>query len=365
MRRAVRRQAVRDHGPMRGKRILIIGGTGSLGIQLITALHRDNDLVIFSRDEEKQWRIQHHFAHSRLKFVIGDIRDYDSLYTALELHKPDIVINASAMKQITTCEYYPNQSVKTNILGVQNLVDAVSRLGTIDTVIGVSTDKACKPINVYGMCKAIQERIYVEANLWGHGTRLVCVRYGNVLESRGSVIPLFKQQIHTGGPVTITLPHMTRFLLSLEESVQLIMRAWRYGLPGDIWIPRTRSARVDDIAQVLIAGRKIPVKTLGIRPGEKIHEILVSEEETFRTISAMDEYVIEPILPELRRHGTRPGHATPVTFQEYSSKDCVLSRTALRTFLAEHGVVVGSPGKDDASRDGHRAARRAKIHSAV
>lgn len=348
---------------MKGKRILIVGGTGSLGIQLISTLYPDNELIIFSRDEEKQWRIQHRFKQAPIKFIVGDIRDYDSVYMALRYHKPNIVINASALKQITTCEYFPEQSVKTNILGVQNLVDVVSRVGTIEALIGVSTDKACKPVNVYGMCKAIQERVYTEANLRTDRTRVLCVRYGNVLESRGSVIPLFKQQIHHGGPVTITLPHMTRFLLSLEQSVNLIKMAYQYGLPGDVWIPKAVSARVDDIAKVLIAGRRIPIQEIGIRPGEKIHEILVSDEETFRTISYRDHYVVEPILPELRRRRKRKSPAAPVTFQEYSSKDAVVSQEALRALLIRHKVL--EPSEHVATNGRRRPTRRASVNPAL
>jgi UDP-glucose 4-epimerase len=250
-------------------------------------------------------------------------------------------VNAAALKQITVCEYHPFQSVKTNILGVQYLVDAVNRLGGIETVIGISTDKACQPVNVYGMGKAIQERIYVEANLHGKGTRFLCVRYGNVLESRGSVIPLFKEQIQHGGPVSITLPHMTRFLLSLRQSVGLIMAAYRDGLPGDLWIPRVPSATVGDIAEVLIGGRPIPTASIGIRPGEKIHETLISEEEVFRTVECQGHFVIEPILPELQSgdRRRRDGTAKPVQFQRYSSVDFVLSKEALTDLFRTHGVI--------------------------
>ncbi len=349
---------------MNNKRILIIGGTGSLGNELISLLREDNELVIFSRDEEKQWQIQHRYPGAQLKFVVGDVRDGDSIYSALRFYKPDVVINASALKQITTCEYFPEQSVKTNILGAQNLVDAASRVGTIDTVIGISTDKACKPVNVYGMCKAIQERIYTEANLRSDKTRVLCVRYGNVLESRGSVIPLFKQQIARGGPVTITLPHMTRFLLSLGQSVRLIQTAYRLGLPGDVWIPKAIAARVDDLARVLVGGRNIPILTSGIRPGEKVHEILVSEEEIFRTVETQDHYVIEPILPELRGRAKRPGTARAVPFQEDSSKDHVLAPEALREFLIAHKALAPEETKE-APHGPRRAARRAAVRAAV
>lgn len=326
---------------LRNKRILIIGGTGSLGHELIHYLYHRNELAIFSRDEEKQWRLQHQFSAKEVKCLVGDIRDADSIRSALQYYQPEVVINAAALKQITTCEYQPFESIKTNILGVQHLVDAVVRCNHVKVVIGVSTDKACQPVNVYGMCKAIQERIYVEANLHTDRTRFVCVRYGNVLESRGSVIPLFKEQIRNGGPVTITLPHMTRFLLSLRQSVRLIMMAYHYGLPGDVWIPKANSATVMDIAEALIQGRSIPIKRIGIRPGEKIHETLISEEEVFRTIDFKNNFVIEPTLPELRRKHThgRKAEARPVQFQRYSSKDFVLRKEETKAFLFRHGVI--------------------------
>ncbi len=335
-------EMLRARALLRQKRILIIGGTGSLGQELLSFLHESNDLVIFSRDEEKQWRTKHQYPAAHIRCVVGDIRDIDSVVAALRTYRPQVVINAAALKQITTCEYHPYESVKTNVLGVQNLINAVLHAGQgVETVVGISTDKACQPINVYGMGKAIQERMYVEANLHTESTRFVCVRYGNVLESRGSVIPLFKSQIAKGGPVTITLPHMTRFLLSLRQSVQLILTAYEFGLPGDLWIPKAVSATVGDLAHVLIQGRSIPVVETGIRPGEKIHEALIAEEEVLRTIEYRDHYVIEPILPELRsrRAAGREGESRPVAFTRYASDGSVLSREALHALLTQHGVM--------------------------
>ena len=326
---------------LRNKRIMIIGGTGSLGQALLAYLHKHNEIAVFSRDEEKQWKTKNLYPSELVTCILGDVRDAGSVASALRYYRPELIINAAALKQIAICEYHPLESVKTNILGVQNLVEAVTRLGHVETVIGISTDKACQPVNVYGMSKAIQERLYVEANLHAEKTRFICVRYGNVLESRGSVIPLFRQQIAKGGPVTVTLPEMTRFLLSLRQSVKLILTAYRFGYPGDVWIPKVRSASIADLAAVLIGNRDIPVKQTGIRPGEKIHEVLVSEEEVFRTIEFKNHFVIEPILPELRRKHAhqREGEALPVTFQRYSSKDFVVDRQTLRAFLKRHKVV--------------------------
>ena len=207
------------------------------------------------------------------------MRDYASVSAAL--HGVDIVFNAAALKQVPTCEYFPYEAVQTNIVGAQNIVHAIRDLKLpVETVVGISTDKAVKPVNVMGMTKSIQERIFACGNLEVPNTRFIIVRYGNVLASRGSVIPLFHEQIRNGGPVTITHPDMTRFLLSLDEAVDLIFTAVRKARRGETFIPRVRSARMVDVASALIAGRPIDTKVTGIRPGEKLHEILVSEEES-------------------------------------------------------------------------------------
>ena len=171
----------------------------------------------------------------------------------------------------------------------------------IETVVGISTDKACKPVNVMGMTKAIQERLLIQANLHCKSTRFICVRYGNVLASRESVIPLFQEQIRTGGPITITTTDMTRFLLSLDQAVDTIFRALAQGNPGETFVPKVPSARIVDIAKALIGANNIDTVVTGLRPGEKIHEILVSEEEAHRTLDLEDYYVILPILPETPR----------------------------------------------------------------
>jgi len=207
----------------------------------------------------------------------------------------------------------------------------------VETVVGISTDKACKPVNVMGMTKAIQERVFVQANMECPTTRFICVRYGNVLASRGSVIPLFHEQIRNGGPVTITIPEMTRFLLSLDKAVDTIFAALRKANRGETYIPRVPSARVIDIAEVLIGNRPIKTTIIGIRPGEKIHEILVSEEEAHRTIERGNYYTIKPMLPELGTV-TKP----EITLKgEYSSADSVIARPELAKLLKKHKLMVG------------------------
>jgi FlaA1/EpsC-like NDP-sugar epimerase len=234
---------------------------------------------------------------------------------------------------VPSCEYFPFEAVQTNIVGAENIVRAIREHHLpVETVVGVSTDKACKPVNVMGMTKAVQERIFVRANLDSSKTRFICVRYGNVLASRGSVIPLFHEQIRRGGPVTITTPEMTRFLLSLEQAVDTIFAAVR---TGETYIPRVPSARVTDIAAALIGERQIETKITGIRPGEKVHEILVSEEEAHRTGPRGDYYVIAPMLPELLTEKIE----SPLE-KEYSSNDILMTRRELDELLKKHSLMV-------------------------
>ena len=335
---------------LEGKRVLVTGGTGSLGQALVRRLltgemGRPAKITIFSRDEAKQhdMRLEYLqrqaatdeiiYQNSRelIAFRIGDVRDYSSMLQAVR--EADVIFHAAALKQVPTCEYFPFEAVQTNILGAQNLVRAILENNTsVEMVIGVSTDKACKPINVMGMTKALQERILIQANLGCSKTRFTCVRYGNVIASRGSVVPLFLDQIRKGGPVTITLKEMTRFLLRMDQAVDTVFEAVRSGLAGETYVPKAPSARVVDIAEVLINGRNIPITFVGIRPGEKIHEILVSEEECHRTIERDDYYVICPILPELRRTSVDP----PALTEEYSSEHAALDHDALRALLSPY-----------------------------
>ena len=342
-----------------GKRVLITGGTGSLGKVLVRRLlsgemGMPEKITIFSRDEAKQHFMRVEYLHRRvvtdeviynkinqiLGFRIGDVRDYHSVCSALQ--DVDVVFNAAALKQVPTCEYFPYQAVMTNVAGPENIVRAIEEHHLpIDTVVGISTDKAAKPVNVMGMTKAIQERVFIQANLRCHKTRFICVRYGNVLASRGSVIPLFHEQIRNGGPVTITTPDMTRFLLSLDQAVDTIFAAVRGANRGEMYIPRVPAARVVDIARVLIGERTIPITYTGIRPGEKIHEILVSEEERFRTVDRGSFYAIQPILPELRPEGDQE---FPLQ-DEYSSANSVMELPVLEQLMQKHNLMVEDPSQ--------------------
>jgi FlaA1/EpsC-like NDP-sugar epimerase len=344
-----------------GKRILVTGGTGSLGQTvarrlLSGELGRPARVTVFSRDEAKQHYMRLSYLHRQaatddiiyrnfkelLRFRIGDIRDYPSVLQAVR--EADVVIHAAALKQVPSCEYFPFQAIQTNVVGANNVVRAIQENDTpVEVVAGISTDKACKPINVMGMTKALQERIFIEANIGCPKTRFVCVRYGNVIASRGSVVPLFLDQIAKGGPVTITLKEMTRFLLSLDQAVDTVFAAIQTGKRGDTYIPQAPAAKVTDLADVLINGRDIPITYTGIRPGEKIHEIMVSDEECYRTIERDGYYVIQPMLPELNINVVDP----MVLSREYSSADTTLDHDGLRallhTFINERSLVEVTP----------------------
>ena len=336
------------------KTILITGGTGSLGKVLIKRILSEEcghpkKIIIFSRDEAKQHAIRMEYLNSKsstdeiifnnfrrlLEFQIGDIRDFDSVVRAVK--DADIIFNAAALKQVPSCEYFPAEAVRTNTLGPENIAKAIRLFNLhVETVVGISTDKACKPVNVMGMTKAIQERVFIGANIESPNTRFICVRYGNVLASRGSVIPLFHEQIKNGGPITITTDNMTRFLLSLNDAVDTIFAAVKEALPGETYIPIARSARLMDIAETLIGFRPIEIKIIGIRPGEKIHEILISEEEAYRTIKRNTYYAIRPMLPEL----SLDGEISQGIFKEFSSADKCMSKEELGTFLTYHQLMI-------------------------
>ncbi|HQU92460.1 MAG TPA: polysaccharide biosynthesis protein [Pyrinomonadaceae bacterium] len=333
--------------PLEGKRILVTGGTGSLGQTLVRRLlsgemGRPAQITVFSRDEAKQHYMRLDYLHKEaatddviyqnsqdlLNFRIGDVRDYSAVVAATR--QADVVFNAAALKQVPSCEYFPYEAVQTNIDGAQNIVRAIreNRL-PVELVVGISTDKACKPINVMGMTKALQERIFIEANRDCIDTRLMCVRYGNVIASRGSIVPLFVEQIRNGKPLTVTLPEMTRFLLSLDKAVDTIFAAINTGNRGETYVPQVASAKMIDVAKALMGDKDLPIVFTGIRPGEKVHEIMVSEEECFRTEERNGFYSILPVLPELRVHQ----EVNIALAEEYSSKDNNLPVDQLRILL--------------------------------
>jgi len=341
---------------LQNKTVLVTGGTGSMGK---TFVHRvltgelgtPRKIIVLSRDEAKQHEMRLDYLHRRvstdeliynnflsvLEFRIGDVRAYDDVCSAVK--HADIVVNAAALKQVPTCEYFPIQAIQTNCAGAHNIVRAIEENGyPVETVIGISTDKACKPVNVIGMTKALQERIVVAANILNSKTRFICVRYGNVLASRGSVIPVFHDQIRTGGPITITHPAMTRFLLSLSDAVDTVFAALKEARPGETYVPRAPSATVENLAKALIGDRNIPVKVIGIRPAEKMHEIMVSEEEIHHCVQRGNYLAIRPMLPELRPDAP---DETNVLTKEFSSEDTVVDLPNTVALLKRHRLMIG------------------------
>ena len=337
------------------KTIVVTGGTGSLGKVLVRRLlsgshGKPRKVIVFSRDEAKQHQMRLDYQHAQkqatdeiiyhnfqrlLEFRIGDVRDYHSVCATVR--NADIVVNAAALKQVPSCEYFPYEAVQTNVTGAENIVRAIRENALpVQAVVGVSTDKACKPVNVMGMTKALQERIFVSANITAAGTRFICVRYGNVLASRGSVIPLFHDQIRSGGPVTITTEEMTRFLLPLERAVDTICAAIAGAAAGETYVPKVPASRMVDVARALIGDRPIEMTVTGIRPGEKVHEIMVSEEEGWRTFARGDYYAIQPLLPELAQGAA----GETALAREYSSADSLLTLEETRRLLKTHGLLL-------------------------
>lgn len=308
-------------------------------------------IIVMSRDEGKQHYMRLSYLHKKtstdevvynnfknlLEFRIGDVRDYSDVCSAVK--NADFVINAAALKQVPTCEYFPDQAILTNCMGAYNIVRAIREHGyPVDTVMGISTDKACKPINAMGMSKAMQERIFISANVSVPKTRFMCVRYGNVLASRGSVIPLFHDQIKNGGPVTITDVRMTRFLLSLDTAVDTVFNGLLHGKAGEIFVPRAPSSLMTDVAKALVGDRRIEVKVTGIRPGEKLHEIMISDEEAPYAVARGDYYAIQSMLPEL--NGGQIDITKSILKKEFSSGDTLLDFDGTVALLKKHKLMI-------------------------
>ena len=322
---------------VRGRNVLVTGGTGSFGHQIVQSLleHQPADIAVYSRDEKKQFDMRReHREHKNVRFLLGDVRDATRTHEAFR--GIDIVFHAAAMKQVPNSEEAPWEAVKTNVVGAENVRRAAIDNG-VETVIAISTDKAVKPVNVMGMTKSLQERIILSPPAAGSQTKFVCVRYGNVLGSRGSVVPLFRQQALSGVPFTITHPGMTRFLLTLPEAVELVLWATVEGEDGDLWVRKMPAANIVDLAKAVGAGLTgnddHPHEIIGARAGEKLHEVLVSEEEMWRAQELDQHYLIPAWWKSDHQQAEVEGD-----LNEYASDSFpLLSRSELDELLAKDG----------------------------
>lgn len=276
------------------KVIMVTGATGSFGkkfIEIMLAEYHPAKLIIFSRDELKQHEMQlNGFTHPTLRYFIGDVRDLERLRRAMA--GVDIVVHAAALKQVPACEYNPMEAIKTNILGSSNVIDAALDCN-VKKVLALSTDKAVNPVNLYGATKLAAEKLFVQSNAYAAGkpTRFSCVRYGNVVGSRGSVVPMFLKQ-RENGKLTITDERMTRFWISLEDGVRFVIRCIEQMQGGEVFVPKIPSMRIVDLARVIAPDAELEV--IGIRPGEKLHEMLIHEDEARAAIELDDMYVVQP-----------------------------------------------------------------------
>jgi len=316
---------------MKNKKIMIIGGTGALGKTLVSRYYGHSDILIFSRDEHKHVNLQKKYPE--LSFQIGNVKEKGTIEKALAEFQPDIVINTAALKHVPICESNTFESVKTNIIGNNNVIDAVRMSNhKVKTLIFISTDKACKPINIYGMCKAISERLYIDFANKQKEIKVCLVRYGNVLESTGSVIPYFKSLLSSGvSSLPITDKRMTRFLLSLNRAIDLIDWSYSYSEShGKIAVPKIKSFRITEIAKALIKAfnslKSQKLEYVGIRPGEKLHEEMISEEEWRRTEEFDENYLIGDNLINDES-------------KSYNSYDSLMEDAETYDFLKNKGVI--------------------------
>ncbi|SOB91103.1 UDP-N-acetylglucosamine 4,6-dehydratase (inverting) [Ureibacillus xyleni] len=297
---------------LENKTVLVTGGTGSFGKKFVKRALEQNvkKVIIFSRDELKQYELKQEFDDNRLRFFIGDVRDKDRLVRAFD--GVDYVIHAAAMKHVDACEYNPFEAVKTNIHGAQNIIEASIDRG-VEKVIALSTDKACSPVNLYGATKLASDKLFVAANAYvgDKKTSFSVVRYGNVMGSRGSVVPFFKKIRHTG-VLTVTDERMTRFWITLEQGVQFVIDNLERMHGGEIFVPKIPSMKVVDLAKAI--GPECDIKIIGIRPGEKLHEAMIMEDDARHTVEFDDYYVIQPEFPWWSKSFAKGGKELPDGF---------------------------------------------------
>lgn len=324
----------------RDRVILITGGTGSFGKAVLEKFIETSvsEIRIFSRDEKKQDDLRHQYNNDKLKFYIGDVRDRSSLDSAMR--GVDYVFSAAALKQVPSCEFYPLEAVKTNVEGTANTLDSAIANG-VKKVVVLSTDKAVYPINAMGMSKALMEKVMIakSRNLEGSQIVLSGTRYGNVMASRGSVIPLFVQLIKAGKPLTVTNPEMTRFMMSLEDAVNLVLFAYKNGKQGDMFVQKSPASTIQDLAEVLldIFNSSYEIKVIGTRHGEKKYESLLSKEEAVRAEDMGDYYRVPADARDLNyaNYFTK-GNESIEEIQEYNSENTYrLTKPELKKMLLD------------------------------
>lgn len=284
-----------------GKVLLITGGTGSFGNAILRRfLNSDlKEIRILSRDEKKQDDMRKKYNDPKLKFFIGDVRDYQSVLNAVR--GADFIYHAAALKQVPSCEFHPMEAVKTNVLGTENVLEAAINCN-VKRVVCLSTDKAVYPINAMGISKAMMEKVIVAKSRGSDSTVICATRYGNVMASRGSVIPLFVEQVREGKPITITDPSMTRFMMTLDDAVDLVLYAFQHGSPGDIFVQKAPASTIENLARSLVSLMKRPdheIRVIGTRHGEKLYEALLSREEMAAAEDLGDYYRVPPDLRDL------------------------------------------------------------------
>ena len=319
--------------------VLVTGGTGSFGnkfVEIMLNRYRPRRLVVFSRDELKQSemmaRFQHRIDHPSLRFFVGDVRDQARLERAM--FGVDVVFHAAALKQIPSCEYNPFEAIQTNVIGAENVINAAIDAG-VTRVVMISSDKAVNPINLYGATKLCAEKLFVQGNAYGfpRGSVFSVVRYGNVIGSRGSVIPLFAAQ-RASGRVTVTDRAMTRFWIRLEQGVEFAIRCAELMRGGEIFVPKIPSMRIMDLVTTVASG--CTIEDIGIRPGEKLHEILISEDESRQALEYDEMFVIEPLYPSWTFRSWEGGKRPAPGFRYSSDANSVwLSPAEMRELIGD------------------------------
>lgn len=325
--------------PLKDSSILITGGTGSFGKEFLRTVlteHEPRRVAIFSRDELKQYEMKQEWGgDDRVRFFLGDIRDYDRLTIAMQ--KVDHVVHAAALKQVDTAEYNPMEYIKTNVLGSENVIRACMNAG-VKKVVALSTDKASSPINLYGATKLTADKLFISSNSYATntGTKFSVVRYGNVMGSRGSVIPFFRELAQKGEPLPITDMRMTRFWITLPQAIDFVIESFADMNGGELYVPRIPSMKVTDLAEAIAPGA--PLVEIGIRPGEKLHEEMISTEDARRTFAQPTRYIVPPTLAEWGFIDP-VGEIVPDGFS-YSSdtNDQWLSVEDIRALMAELGM---------------------------